>query len=422
MVKHSNSGATRPGNRLVSFYPRHRSVLSLAIATALALPASVYAQEQTPAADTALEEVVVTGIRAGIEDAIAIKQESMSIVEAISAEDIGKLPDTSIAESISRLPGLTSQRAEGRASAISLRGTDPGFTTALLNGREQVSTGDNRSIEFEQYPSELMSSVVVYKTPDAQLDRPGPGRHDRHAHGASARLRQARPIVFNLRGEMNSQRRPRRRFRRQGLPRQLLLRRPVHGRHARSGDRLRAPRHRRWRRVAVGTYEPWHPSDGGGGTPGDDSPNWRRRSGRSAGRFRHQRHEGARRHGRHERDGFMGALECEPNDTYTSIARCLLLDDEAGRQRAQPRDQPRRLPGPLLRRHLPGRHACSDTPNPTIKTTPSSPATLNNVVPLARNFLFKTEDEILAAGLAQRIHAIGRVVNDRRHQLLECQA
>src|SRR5262245_41948035 len=116
-----------------------------------------------------IEEVVVTGIRHGIEDAIEIKKDNGSIVEAISAEDIGKLPDTSIADSISRLPGLTSQRAEGRASAISLRGTDPGFTTALLNGREQVSTGDNRSIEFDQYPSELLSSVVIYKTPDAQL-------------------------------------------------------------------------------------------------------------------------------------------------------------------------------------------------------------------------------------------------------------
>ena len=127
----------------------------------------------------------------GIEDAIELKRDSSSIVEAISAEDIGKLPDTSIAESISRLPGLTSQRAEGRASAISLRGTDPGFTTALLNGREQVSTGDNRSIEFEQYPSELLSAVVVYKTPDAQLVGPGSRRHDRPAHDASARVRPA---------------------------------------------------------------------------------------------------------------------------------------------------------------------------------------------------------------------------------------
>src|SRR5512138_4022637 len=146
-----------------------------------------------------IEEVVVTGIRAAIESAISIKQDSNSIVEAISAEDIGKLPDTSIAESISRLPGLTSQRAEGRASAISLRGTDPGFTTALLNGREQVSTGDNRSIEFDQYPSELLSAVVVYKTPDSGLIGQG--------LAGTIDLRTTRPLgygrrtmAFNLRG------------------------------------------------------------------------------------------------------------------------------------------------------------------------------------------------------------------------------
>src|SRR4029079_3725923 len=150
-----------------------------------------------------IEEVVVTGIRHGIEDAIEIKKGNDSIVEAVSAEDIGKLPDTSIAESISRLPGLTSQRAEGRASAISLRGTDPGFTTALLNGREQVSTGDNRSIEFDQYPSELLSAVVVYKTPDAQLVGQG--------LAGTIDLRTTRPldfnrraIAFNIRGERNS--------------------------------------------------------------------------------------------------------------------------------------------------------------------------------------------------------------------------
>jgi iron complex outermembrane receptor protein len=173
-----------------------RSALSLAVAAALALPAVTHAAD-------GLEEVVVTGIRAGIEGAIQIKSTSDSIVEAVSAEDIGKLPDTSIAESISRLPGLTSQRAEGRASAISLRGTDPGFTTALMNGREQVSTGDNRSVEFDQYPSELLSSVVVYKTPDAQLVGQG--------LAGTIDLRTVRPLDFgkravalNLRGEQNS--------------------------------------------------------------------------------------------------------------------------------------------------------------------------------------------------------------------------
>jgi len=139
-----------------------------------------------------LEEVVVTGIRHGIEDAISAKRTSGSIVEAISAEDIGKLPDTSIAESLARLPGLTAQRAQGRASAISLRGTDPAFTNGLLNGREQVSTGDNRDIEYDQYPSELFSTVLVYKTPDSKLIGQG--------LAGTINLETTRPLEYGKRG------------------------------------------------------------------------------------------------------------------------------------------------------------------------------------------------------------------------------
>lgn len=123
-----------------------------------------YAQDAT-----ALGTVTVTGIRKGIEDAISVKKNSDSIVESISAEDIGKLPDVSIAESIARLPGLAAQRVAGRAQVISVRGLSPDFATTLLNGREMVSTGDNRSVEFDQYPSEMLSGVTVYKTPDASL-------------------------------------------------------------------------------------------------------------------------------------------------------------------------------------------------------------------------------------------------------------
>ncbi|MBH9551779.1 TonB-dependent receptor [Inhella gelatinilytica] len=123
-------------------------------------------KQQEPAK---LDTIVVTGIRKGIEDAISVKKNKDNIVEAISAEDIGKLPDSSIAESIARLPGLAAQRVAGRASNISIRGMSGDFATALLNGREQVSTGDNRGVEFDQYPSELLASVVVYKTPDGEL-------------------------------------------------------------------------------------------------------------------------------------------------------------------------------------------------------------------------------------------------------------
>ncbi|KRG86233.1 TonB-dependent receptor [Stenotrophomonas daejeonensis] len=154
-----------------------RNLLSVALASAITLTIA-NAQAQDAAGDTAatdkaaavdLETVTVTGIRRGIESAISVKRDSSSIVEAVSAEDIGKLPDVSIAESIARLPGLAAQRVAGRAQVISVRGLSPDFATTLLNGREMVSTGDNRSVEFDQYPSELISGVTVYKTPDAGL-------------------------------------------------------------------------------------------------------------------------------------------------------------------------------------------------------------------------------------------------------------
>ncbi|WP_294324135.1 TonB-dependent receptor [uncultured Sphingomonas sp.] len=146
------------------------------------------------------EVITVTGIRRGVADAISLKRDNTSIVEAISAEDIGKLPDVSIAESIARLPGLAAQRVGGRAQVISIRGLAPDFTTTLLNGRQQASSGDNRAVEFDQYPSELLSSVVVYKTPDAQIAGMG--------LSGTADLRTVRPLAFgkqaialNLRGE-----------------------------------------------------------------------------------------------------------------------------------------------------------------------------------------------------------------------------
>ncbi|HYC73571.1 TonB-dependent receptor [Brevundimonas sp.] len=147
---------------------------------------------------TQVEEVVITGIRSSIESSIAAKRENSSIVEVVTAEDIGKLPDMSIAESLARLPGLAAQRQDGRAQVITIRGLGPDFTTALLNGREQVTTGDNRGVEFDQYPSEALASVVVYKTPDGSLVGQGlagtvdlrtirPLQHGRRTIAANAR-------------------------------------------------------------------------------------------------------------------------------------------------------------------------------------------------------------------------------------------
>jgi iron complex outermembrane receptor protein len=129
------------------------------------------ASTTTDASNPNVAKVTVTGIRSGIEAAISLKRNSNSIVEAISAEDIGKLPDTSVAESISRLPGVTAQRSRGngRAADISVRGLSPSFNGTLLNGREMASTGNARSPEFDLFPAELMGGVVIYKTPDASV-------------------------------------------------------------------------------------------------------------------------------------------------------------------------------------------------------------------------------------------------------------
>lgn len=170
-----------------------------AACTVMVLASSAYAQQAAPTpadaasapAATAIQQITVTGIRRGIEAAISVKKNSESIVEAVSAEDIGKLPDISIAESIGRLPGLSAQRVAGRAQVISVRGLSPDFATSLLNGRELVSTGDNRSVEFDQYPSELLSGVVVYKTPDAGLIGQG--------LSGTVDMQTVRPLNFNER-------------------------------------------------------------------------------------------------------------------------------------------------------------------------------------------------------------------------------
>ncbi len=147
--------------------------------------------------------VVVTGIRKGLQDSLQLKKKNTSIVEAVSAEDIGKLPDASIAESLARLPGLAAQRVGGRSQTISIRGLSGDFSTTLLNGRMQVSSGDNRAAEFDQYPSEMVSSAIVYKTPDAGLTGQG--------LSGTVVLNTVRPldykkrvIALNIRGSINT--------------------------------------------------------------------------------------------------------------------------------------------------------------------------------------------------------------------------
>ena len=143
------------------------------------------AREKAKAA-ASVEVIEIKGFRRSVAESINTKQYSNSIVDSVSAEDIGKLPDSSIAESLARLPGLSAQRLDGRASLVSVRGMGGDFNTTTFNGREQVSIGDNRGVEFDLYPSEVISEVVVYKTPDASLITQG--------IGGTVDLRSVRPL------------------------------------------------------------------------------------------------------------------------------------------------------------------------------------------------------------------------------------
>jgi len=174
-----------------------RNVLALALASALGLvvapavraaPAPQSAPQdatqktpQTPAADarTAKAEeakkakelgvVEVSGFVSSVTNSTAIKRYSNEIVEAVSAEQIGKLPGVSIADTLGRLPGLAVQTLNGRPQVLTIHGFGPDFSTALVNGNEQVSTGNSRGVEFDQYPASWFKNVVVYLTPRASL-------------------------------------------------------------------------------------------------------------------------------------------------------------------------------------------------------------------------------------------------------------
>lgn len=171
--------------RTKSFGGIGASALAIAV-SAFVLPGVALAQDA--AADDA---IVVTGFRGSIDSSAEQKRVSTSIVEVVAAEDLGKLPDLSIAETLSRLPGLATQRLDGRANVVSIRGLAPDFTTTLFNGREQVSTNNNRGVELDQYPSELLNGAVVYKTPDAKLIG--------QALGGTIDMKSIRPLAYGKR-------------------------------------------------------------------------------------------------------------------------------------------------------------------------------------------------------------------------------
>src|SRR4249920_1392398 len=156
--------------------------LASAVTLALfGLSLQAHAQQQVP---QTTETVTVTGIRASLEKSLETKKNADTMVEVVSAEDIGKMPDKNIADAVSRLPGVTTSSQSGGSGGfdendrVSLRGTNPSLTQTLINGHS-VASGDwfvldqvglvGRSVSFSLLPSELVSQVIVRKSATADL-------------------------------------------------------------------------------------------------------------------------------------------------------------------------------------------------------------------------------------------------------------
>jgi TonB-dependent receptor len=190
-------------------------VLSLCVVAVLGQAQLAHAQDQAQSVTsdpTELEEVIVTGFRQSLQSSTAAKRDAVGFVDAIFAEDIGKFPDTNIAESFNRIPGITITReTSGEGLNIAIRGLGTNFTRVLLNGAPVAvaSTGrtdaqsTNREVDLDMFPTELFSQLTVSKTPTASMLEGGAA--------GTVNMRSARPfdhegghIAYSIQGMDNS--------------------------------------------------------------------------------------------------------------------------------------------------------------------------------------------------------------------------
>jgi TonB-dependent receptor len=160
--------------------------IALMASSALLLPQTAFAQDAPedggqldagPDEAAPEDQIVVTGFRASLNAAIAAKRESATQIDVIVAEDIAKFPDTNLAESLQRIPGVAIERDAGEGRAITVRGLGAQFTRVRVNGMETIATSTDgasanrdRAFDFNVFASELFNSIVVHKTASASLD------------------------------------------------------------------------------------------------------------------------------------------------------------------------------------------------------------------------------------------------------------
>lgn len=169
-----------------------RKILSAAIAAM----AGTLSTGMVLAQDDSVEEVVVTGIRGSLVQSMDMKRDASGVVDAISAEDIGKMPDSNLAESLQRITGVSIDRQNGEGSRVTVRGFGPDYNIVTLNGRQMpaaninaTTASNSRSYDFGNLAAESVAGVEVYKTGKANLNTGG--------IGSLINIKTARPFDVN---------------------------------------------------------------------------------------------------------------------------------------------------------------------------------------------------------------------------------
>ncbi len=166
-----------------------RKYLWMGTVSSMALACAVGAAQAADAPASAPEEIVVSGFKASLQSSLNTKREADGVVEAVSAEDIGQLPDKNVADALQRLPGITTMTSAAAGSGgfgendrVAIRGTAPSLTLTLINGHT-VGTGDwfildqlsaaSRSVSYSMFPSEIVDHAIVYKSSQADMQEGG---------------------------------------------------------------------------------------------------------------------------------------------------------------------------------------------------------------------------------------------------------
>ncbi|MEL6758667.1 MAG: TonB-dependent receptor plug domain-containing protein, partial [Pseudomonadota bacterium] len=163
----------RHGSRRAGLNPVRLSSMLLLGAATTPFAGIALAQEDVPEAQADTEEareldiITVTGTRQVIQDSIALKRSNTQIVDGLSAEEIGDIPALSIGEALENITGVASHRENGGATEVSIRGLGPYLSSTVVNGRAATNGSGDRSVNFSQFPSELINKLAVFKTQDA---------------------------------------------------------------------------------------------------------------------------------------------------------------------------------------------------------------------------------------------------------------